>query len=446
MALCAEAFLALPLEERKLRLAALDDEEFEFLMYDWGFWARENQRMPTSNPRMADGSWTTWLIQAGRGYGKTRVGAEAVRVWVKDYEYVNLIGATADDARDIMIEGESGILAICPKDERPLYVPSKRRLEWPNGARSLIFTADEPERLRGKQHMKAWGDETAAWRYRDAWDQLMMGLRLGDCPQCVATTTPKPTELIKEIIADPTTVVTRGTTYENRSNLAPAFFNRVIKKYEGTRLGRQELNAELLEDNPGALWHRSKMIDPYRIGKAQVPRDLVRIATAVDPAVTSNEDSDETGIVTAARDNQDPAHFYIFADDSLAMASPDTWATKAVESYNTWGSDRVVGEVNNGGDLVEAVIRHKAPSISYKEVRASRGKYTRAEPIAALYEQGRVHHVGSFPIMEDQMCDYDPNTSTKSPDRMDALVWVLTELSDDSYSPEPATGGSRSMR
>lgn len=446
MALCAEDFLAMPLEERKRRLALLDDDEIEFMAYDWEFWARANQRMPTHNPRTEDGAWTTWLIQAGRGYGKTRVGAEAVRFWVRDYEYVNLIGATADDARDIMIEGESGILAICPPNERPTYVPSKRRLEWPNGAKSLIFTADEPDRLRGKQHMKAWGDEVAAWRYRDAWDQLMMGLRLGDCPQCVATTTPKPTELIKEIVADPTTVITRGTTYENRSNLATAFFNRVIKKYEGTRLGRQELNAELLEDNPGALWNRSKLIDPYRISKAQVPKDLVRIVTAVDPAVTSNEESDETGIVSAARDCQDPAHFYIFSDDSLAMASPDTWATKVVESYNTWGSDRVIGEVNNGGDLVEAVIRHKAPHISYNDVRASRGKYTRAEPIAALYEQGRVHHVGSFPTLEDQMCDYDPNVSTKSPDRMDALVWALTALSDDSYSPEPATGGSRSMR
>lgn len=443
--LTAAEFITLPLEERKRRLGMLDEEELEFLTYDWEFWARPEQRVPMHNPRSEDGSWTTWLIDAGRGFGKTRVGAETVRKWVKSYRYVNLIGATADDARDIMIEGESGILAICPKDERPEYLPSKRRLEWPNGAWSLIFTADEPDRLRGKQHMKAWGDEIAAWRYREAWDQLMMGLRLGDSPQVVATTTPKPVELIKEILADPTTFVTHGTTYDNKNNLAPAFFNRVIKKYEGTRLGRQELNAELLEDNPGALWQR-KLIDIARVGPSSVPRDLVRIAVGVDPAVTSNEDSDETGIVAGARDAQDPPHFYIFEDASIAMATPDQWATRVVETYRTWSADRVVGEVNNGGDLVETVIRHKSPSISYSAVHATRGKVIRAEPIAALYEQGRVHHVGSFPTLEDQMCDYNPTVDTKSPDRMDALVWVLTELSSDTYSPEPATAGGRSMR
>jgi phage terminase large subunit-like protein len=441
----AELFMLLPKEEREARLAALTPEEAEALLYDWDWWARDNQLLPGNvNPNTEDGSWTTWLVDAGRGFGKTRVGAETVKIWARDFEYVNLVGATADDARDIMIEGESGILAICSPSERPLYIPSKRQLLWPNGAKSLIFTADEPERLRGKQHMKAWADEVAAWRYRDAWDQLMFGLRLGSSPQVCATTTPKNTELIRELINDPTTIVTRGTTYDNKKNLAPAFYSRIIKKYEGTRLGRQELNAELLTDNPGALWNHT-LIDKNRVKKSDVPEDLSRIVVGVDPAVTSGEESDETGIVVAARDNQETPHFYIFDDASIAMASPNQWAQRVVDTYRTFAADRIIGEVNNGGDLVEAVIRNKMPFASYEAVRASRGKIVRAEPIAALYEQGRVHHVGSFPMLEDQMCDYDPNTSTKSPDRMDALVWALTQLSGDDVSPEPVTAGSRMM-
>lgn len=442
----AADILALSPEERFTYLASLTPQLRKKLRHFWKFWARENQLIPGDvNPRTEDGSWTTWLIDAGRGFGKTRTGAETTRQWVKEYRYVNLVGATADDARDIMVEGESGILAICPRHERPAYKKAERKLIWPNGAISLIFTADEPDRARGKQSEKLWADEVAAWRYRDAWDQLMLGLRLGDAPQCVATTTPKPTELMKEILADPTTLVTRGSTYDNKANLAAAFFSRIIKKYEGTRLGRQELNAEMLEDNPGSLWNR-KLIDATRVGRTQVPVSLSRIVVGVDPAVTSTEESDETGIVVAARDdNYDNPHFYVFADMSIAMATPDQWATRVVEAYDTWKADRVAGEVNNGGDLVETVIRHKRPLISFESVHASRGKIIRAEPIAALYEQGRVHHVGSFPTMEDQMCDYNPDTSKKSPDRMDALVWALTQLSSDDFSPEPVTAGSRRM-
>ena len=443
----AEAFLALPKDERAARLASLSEGDAQALLTDWQFWARDNQLLPgDTNPRTPDGSWTTWFIKAGRGFGKTRVGAETVKIWVREARFVNLVGATADDARDIMVEGESGVLAICHKDERPSYRKSERKLIWPNGATSLIFTADEPDRARGKQSVKLWADEIASWRYRDTWDQLMFGLRLGKKPQCVATSTPKPTELVREIMADPTTLITHGTTYENMSNLADAFFTRIIKKYEGTRLGRQELNAEVLDDNPGALWKRGPMIDACRIGSSQVPANLTRIVVGVDPAVTATEESDETGIVVAAKGPQDPPHFYVLADASVAMASPDQWASRAVEAFDTWHADRIVGEVNNGGDLVEAVIRHKRPLVSYEAVRASRGKVLRAEPIAALYEQGRVHHVGCFPTLEDQMCDYDPNSSTKSPDRMDALVWALTQLSDDAYSPEPATAGRRIYR
>ena len=438
---CADEFRQMSAEQQAKLLAELTEPELEFFMYDWLFWARENQRLPI-------GDWVTWLVLAGRGFGKTRVGGEVTREWVKNFQYVNLAGATADDARDIMVEGESGIMAICPRDERPFYKKSERKLLWPNGAISLIFTADEPERARGKQSCKLWCDEVAAWRYRDAWDQLMLGLRLGSQPQCVATTTPRPTELIKEILKDPTTKVTRGTTYDNKANLAATFFTRVIKKYEGTRLGRQELNAEMLDSNPNALW-TLKNIDLYRISQASVPKNLQRIAVGVDPAVTSNSDSAETGIVCAAVDFQDPQHFYVFEDASIEMASPDKWAQRVVDTYNTWSADRVVGEVNNGGELVESVIRGKSPNISYNDVRATRGKTRRAEPIAALYEQGRVHHVGSFSKMEDQMCEFDPSVELsegKSPDRMDALVWVLTELSSDSYSPMPATAGGRSMK
>ena len=401
----------------------LSNEQALAILFDWPFWARENQLAPAS---FANGEKTYWLNQCGRGWGKTRVGAEQVRAWARTFRYVNLIGATADDARDIMIEGESGIMNICPNSERPNYRKSERKLIWPNGCQSLIFTADEPERLRGKQHEKLWADELGSWRYPDAWDQAMFGLRLGSTPQAIVTTTPRPTPLVKDLIKNPACVVTRGTAYENRANLAPAFYTAIIRKYEGTRLGRQELNAELLDDNPGALWQR-RQIDATRVAKAPAFR---RIVVGVDPAVTSREDSDETGIICAARG---PApkdstvageHYYITADKSL-IASPDVWARAAVKCYHDNSADRLIAETNNGGEMVELTIRTVD-----KAVTASRGKMIRAEPIAALYEQGRVHHVGFFPMLEDQMCDFDPLTSPFSPDRMDALVWALTELSD----------------
>lgn len=366
---------------------------------------------------------TYWLIMAGRGWGKTRVGAETTRRWVRQgHRYVNLIGATADDARDIMVEGESGILAVCPHDERPRYVPSKRRLEWPNGAESLIFTADEPERLRGKQHERVWADETGSWRYPEAWDQAQFGLRLGKDPRAIITTTPRPNKLIREIMNNPATIVTRGATYDNRSNLAPAFFESIITKYEGTRIGRQELNGEYLEDNPGALFQRGD-IDA---GRVKNKPDLRRIVIAVDPAVTSNPDSDETGITAGGISFQGDA--YILGDHSV-HGSPETWARAAVKAYYHWEADRIVAEKNNGGDMVESVIKGVDPNVPVKLVSASRGKAIRAEPVAALYEQHRVHHVGSFPELEDQMCEWDPTDSTAdSPDRMDSLVWLVTEL------------------
>jgi phage terminase large subunit-like protein len=416
----------LPLQERQARLANLNAVETASLEFNFQFfWARPEQRIPP-------GDWQVWLALAGRGWGKTRVGGETVREWVKRFRYVNLIAATSDDARDIMIEGESGILAICPKWERPHYSISKSRLDWPNGARSLIFTADEPERLRGKQHEKLWADEVCAWRYPDAWDQAMFGLRLGANPQAVVTTTPRPTALLKELIKAPTTHVTRGSTYDNRSNLAAQFFDKIIRKYEGTRLGRQELNAEILTDNPRALWNRDN-IDRLRVDRTPTLR---RIVVGLDPNVKNrdlaelkkgSDTLDEAGIVIAGEGGD--GEFYVLGDSSID-AGPNEWGRAAVKAYHDHRADRIIGEVNNGGDMVEMTIRTVDENVSYKSVTASRGKAIRAEPISALYEQGRVHHVGSFPQLEDEMCDFDPVTTVKSPNRMDALVWALTELSD----------------
>lgn len=324
-----------------------------------------------------------------------------------------------------MVQGESGILAICPRDERPRYIKSERKLAWPNGAESLIFTADEPERLRGKQSMKIWGDEIAAWRYPEAWDQASLGLRLGDNPQAIVTTTPRPTKIIKDLIADPNTFVTRGSTYDNKANLAEAFLKQIVARYEGTRLGRQELNAELLLDNPGALWKRENIED----NRVRIYPELTRIVVAIDPAVTSKADSDETGIIVAgiAPAINGVVHGYIL-DDCSMRGSPDEWAKAAVKLYHKWKADRIIGETNNGGDMIEAIIRTVDKNVSYKGVHASRGKQIRAEPISALYEQQRVHHVGMFAELEDQLCEWDPVTADTSPDRLDALVWSLTEL------------------
>ncbi len=331
-----------------------------------------------------------------------------------------------------MVEGESGILAIAPPWNRPHYEPSKRRVTWPNGAIATLYSADEPERLRGPQHDLAWPDELGAWRYPETWDMLMFGLRLGSKPRAVVTTTPRPTRLIRDLIASPTTVVTRGSTYDNRANLAPAFFEQIIRKYEGTRLGRQELYAEVLDDVPGALWTRATL----EAARAQAPApDLVRVVVAIDPAVTSGEDSDETGIIVAGKDANGHAH--VLADRSCRM-SPDGWATRAITALDEFKADRIVAEVNNGGDLVEATIRTVRRNAPYTKVHASRGKRVRAEPIAALYEQARVTHHGDLSALEDQMLTFLPEGSDASPDRVDALVWALTELTGGGDPPTSA--------
>lgn len=418
----AEQIRALPEAERAAFIDSLTIEQAYIFKYDWLSWARPEQLPPA-------GLWIRWLILAGRGYGKTRVGAEQIRAWVKSgHQAPNIIAATADDLRDICVEGESGVLAVCPKDERPAYLVSKRRLEWPNGARSLLFSAEEPDRLRGKQHTALWMDELASWQYdQDSYDQAQFGLRIGPRPQSVITTTPRPTKLIRELLSDPDTVVTRGTTYANRSNLAPAFYTQIIRKYEGARLGRQELKAEVLDDNPGALWRLADI----EAARTRRRREYSRIVIALDPAVTSNPDSDEWGIVVAGEVDdpayRDQAHYDVL-EDASDIYTPDEAATKAVTLYRFWEADRVIGEGNNGGDMIEALLRHVDPNVSYRKVTASRGKVIRAEPISALYEQHRVHHVGTFAKLEDELTTWNPQTDERSPNRLDAVVWALTEL------------------
>lgn len=408
---------SLPEADRAQAIASLTPELRAELAYHWPFWSRTDQHIP-------DGVWTYWLILAGRGWGKTRTGAETVREWIRTCDMVNLIGATVDDARDIMIEGESGILAVCPDDERPEYRKSERKLVWPNGAISLIFTADEPERLRGKQHKKLWADEMAAWRYQEAWDQAKFGLRLGSNPQAVVTTTPRPVKNVTDLVNDSATHVTRGTTYDNRQNLAETFFAEIVKRYEGTRLGRQELNAELLMDVPGALWSRDMI--PH-LPRSKAP-DMQRIVVSIDPPASSHESSNECGIVVTGLGADD--YGYVLADRSGVM-SPREWAKVACAAYREFEADSIVAEVNQGGEMVEAVIKAEDPNCSFIAVRAARGKFIRAEPISALYAQNRVVHCGLFEALEDQMCVFTPDFDrliNGSPDRVDALVWGLTEL------------------
>ena len=408
--------------EREKILKKLSPEELKVCYYDWEFtWARPSQLPPL-------GDWLAWLFMAGRGTGKTRAASEFVRKEVSAgrAKRIALVAKTPADSRDVMIEGDSGLLTISPPWDKPLYEPSKRRLTWQNGAVALVFSSKEPDQLRGPQYDLAWGDEIRTWYYpQETWDNLMFGLRLGEHPRCVVTTTPLPLAVIKSIMKAPDTVITTGTTYENRANLAPSFFKQVISKYEGTRLGRQEINAELLEDVPGALWHRANIL--YK----PVP-DLVRIVVAIDPATTSGEGADETGIVVAGKGIDGLG--YVLADRS-ARVSPDSWAKRAVQAFDDFKADRIIGEVNNGGEMVGLTIGTVRKLLPYKAVHASRGKQARAEPVAALYEQHRIFHIQPFDELEDQLVTWTPE-SGKSPDRLDALVWAFTELFLQEPEPE----------
>lgn len=428
-------------DERRKLLAGLSEQEIADVKYAWRLWARPSQLPPP-------GDWSYWLILAGRGFGKSRTGAEWVRSMVCGdtpmasgrASRIALIGETAADTRDVMVEGPAGLLAVHPPDLRPLYEPSKRRVTWKNGAVASLYNATEPDQLRGPQHDLAWADELAKWRYAQAtWDQAQFGMRLGLHPRQIVTTTPRPIPLIKALMRDPNCVVTRGSTFDNVSNLAAPFLQRIRDRYEGTRLGRQELNAEILDDVPGALWTRANL-DEHRIslgagGKRPTLPDMVRVVIGVDPAVaevkaaTSDEDGSlaETGIVAAGLGVDGRAYVL---DDCTARLSPRGWARRAIAAFDFHRGDCIVAESNQGGAMVEAVLRSERPTIPVIMVHASRGKVTRAEPVAALYEQGRVSHVGAFPAMEDQMVLVTPYgvTGNGLMDRVDALVWALTQL------------------
>lgn len=332
-----------------------------------------------------------------------------------------------------MVEGESGLLSVHPPGFKPTYSPSLRRVEWPNGAIATLYNATEPDQLRGPQHDAAWCDELAKWRYcQESWDQLQFGLRLGDHPRTVVTTTPRPLPVIRKLVGDPRVVVTRGATWDNASNMAESFIREIEEKYAGTRLGRQELEGEILDDIPGALWTRES-IDNHRLKES--PTSLERVVVAVDPATSAEEGSDETGIVVVglARDPDGYARGYVLEDGSM-KGSPEEWARKAVSLYRKYSADKIVAEKNQGGDMVSSVLRAVDRSVPITLVHASRGKVVRAEPISTLYEQGRVHHVGRFDRLEDQMClfsvDNFRSPAMGSPDRVDALVWGLTSVFD----------------
>jgi phage terminase large subunit-like protein len=420
----------LPPEVRAKALAELTEAEAEELLHDWRFTARPEQTAP-------DGDWQVWAYVAGRGAGKTRAGAEWVREQVKaGRRRIALIAPTAADARDVMVEGDSGLLSVCwEKDHdvkgkligRPVYEPSKRRVTWANGAIATTYSADEPDRLRGPQHDAGWCDEVAAWTYaQEAWDMFMFGLRLGDNPRAMVTTTPRPIPLVRQIVNAETTVVTRGSTYSNRANLAATFLDKIVKRFEGTRLGRQELNGEILDDVPGALWTRALVDSAHWQG--ELP-DMARIIVAVDPSGSAgeNDDGDSQGIVVVGKGVDGLA--YVLADRTCKL-SPDGWGRRTVAAYREFEADRIVAERNYGGAMVEHVIRTIDKAVSYEEVTATRGKVVRAEPIAALYEQGRVRHVGDLSALEDEMCAMtsDGFLGEGSPNRVDALVWAMTAM------------------
>lgn len=403
MSACA-ATAPLTHEQRKILSA---------VKYRWTLNARPSQLEP-------QGDYKIWLMMTGRGWGKNRTAGETVRHWVETGQArrLHLVARTAADARDTMVEGESGLLRICPPWNMPKYEPSKRRLTWRNGAQAILFSADEPNALRGPQCQCWWADELASWKYvQETWDNLQFGARLGHDVRGIITTTPRPIKMLKDIAARPGTRLTRGDTYENRSNLADSFIAALRDTYEGTRLGRQEIHGELIDDNPAALWKRA-WIDADRVSVAP---EMQRIVVAVDPTCT--ETGDEAGIVVCGRGVN--GEFYCL-EDATRHATPAAWAHAAAACYHRWKADRLVYETNQGGEMVTFTLCTVDASIPLRGVHASRGKIVRAEPIAALAEQHRIHHVGAFPELEDELCNYDG--TGKSPNRLDAYVYAITEL------------------
>jgi phage terminase large subunit-like protein len=430
--------------KHRQNLARLNDQQIAAIHSDWQIWARDDQLPPITTAQGAP--WHVWLLLGGRGAGKTRAGAE----WIKAQALgiaplaqepatrIALVGETMADVRGVMVEGISGLLAVHGDHERPNFEPSKMQLTWPNGAVAQMFSAENSESLRGPQFAVAWCDEIAKWRNGEAaWDMLQFGLRLGQHPHVVATTTPRPGSLLKRLLKDGATVVSRCSTTDNAANLAPAFIAEMTRRYAGTALGLQELAGELIEDFSASLWRRD-WIEEQRVTSAPALRSVV---VAVDPPVTATASSDACGIVVAAKGEDH--RYYVLDDRSLQGREPTLWARAAIAAKKDFDADRIVAEVNQGGDLVVGVLRQVDASAMVRKVRASRGKWVRAEPVAALYAEGRVSHVGTFEALEDEMMAFgtDGKARGKSPDRLDALVWALTDL----MNPEPPRPAVRSL-
>jgi len=429
----AELLRNLPDDEVASILKQLGPKKAAELQHDWSFWARPEQLEP-------DGNWNTWVALAGRGWGKTRAGSEWVRHRIRSGDkIVHCVAPTKGDVRRVMVEGDSGLLNVCWEGDEtyrgkhigyPVWSPTNNSLTWENGAKAVFFSAEDPERLRGPQAYSAWCDELCAWRNaQDTWDMMMFGLRLGRHPKVFVTTTPKTTKLIRNILGDEKTVVSKGSTYDNAANLAGTFLDAVRKTYEGTRLGRQELYAEILDEASGALWNRG-LLAKCEIDKDEVPT-LNRIVVAIDPAVTANAESDMTGIIVAGVDVNGTAYVL---EDHTGRYTPQQWASKAIQLYRDHMADRIVAERNQGGDMVRHTLHTEDETVPVKLVHASRGKMARAEPVSALYEQGKVKHVRGLNDLEDQMVQWEPLGSIGSPDRLDALVWALTDLSLNGYA------------
>jgi phage terminase large subunit-like protein len=422
----------------------LDPQEQEVASYYWHLWARDNQLAPTKEQwwnldttqklikewyddpenkgQTFTESWRTWLLLAGRGNGKTRAGAE----WIREQKEAGvmrmaLVAPTAADVRDVMVEGESGLLARCPPWDMPTYVSSKRKVIWDNGAQATMYSAEEARRLRGPQHEKAWCDELTSWQDPGTWDMLQLGLRLGTQPQVFVTTTSSiGHRLLKNIIKDPFTVRTKGHTFENAANLSKQFIQHIKKIYEGTRLGKQELEGEYLDEGTGVLWNEENIVH------IKAPQnDINRVVVSVDPSITTTAEGAETGLIVCGRD--DKLNGYVMADHS-GHYSPSGWAQRAIDLFKSYKANYIVAETNNGGDMVIATIQNLDPSIPVKKVVATRGKRTRAEPVSMLYEQGRVFHIGTHHKLEEQMIDFNPDDLKIANDRVDAMVWGFTEL------------------
>ncbi len=434
MRLTAEYLRSLPTDQVKSALSHLSPAQLEELRYDPKFLSRDSQLEP-------DGQWNVWFICAGRGFGKTFAGVQWVREQVKQgHKRIAAVASTNSDIERVMVKGESGFLNLCWKGDKtykgkpmglPEWSPTKRTLTWANGAKVEFYSAEEPERLRGPQFSAAWCDELASWnKDQDTWDMLSFCLRLGKHPKVCVTTTPKSTTLVRKILKDPKTSVTTGSTFENSANLADTYLEAVKEQYEGTRLGRQELYAEILTENEGSLW-TADMIDACQISRDELP-ELVRTVVAVDPAVSSNVESDSTGIVVAGLDINGLA--YVLGDYTF-KDKPEAWAQKVIDLYHEFGCSRIVYESNQGKDLIPSLFRTIDENIPLKGVHASTNKIARAEPVSALYERGKVFHVrnpedpdASLTELETQMTAYEPMGKQKSPDRYDAMVWALTEL------------------